>query len=211
MGRNERQCGVLPRREFFNEQGLIFGASYESMAVVPDGTPPQIPNDPVTEYRPSARPGCRAPHVWLARRKEQISTIDLIGAHFLLLVGSEHNAWRRTAMALDSLWPPLVVCAVGAEGDVSDPDGCFHAAYGIDSDGAVLIRPDGHVAWRSPSGASNPDESLRAVFGHLLGRVPAGREPPAGFYPCLGTGGDADIDLETIIRKGRQAHTGPKL
>jgi putative polyketide hydroxylase len=173
MGRNERQSGVLPRREFLNEQGLIFGASYESMAVVPDGTPPQILNDPVTEYRPSARPGCRAPHVWLNRGNEQISTIDLIGPHFLLLVGSEDNAWRRAALALDSLWPPLVACAIGAEGDVSDPDSSFHAAYGIDSNGAVLVRPDGHVAWRSRSGSSNPDKSLRAVFGHLLGRLPA--------------------------------------
>ncbi len=39
MGRTENKAGVLPRREFLNEQGLIFGASYQSTAVVPDGTP----------------------------------------------------------------------------------------------------------------------------------------------------------------------------
>src|ERR1700692_973166 len=39
MGRTARQSNVLPRREFLNEQGLIFGACYQSMAVVPDGTP----------------------------------------------------------------------------------------------------------------------------------------------------------------------------
>src|ERR1700760_5136159 len=40
MGRNARQSNVLPRREFLNEQGLIFGASYDSMAVLPDDTAP---------------------------------------------------------------------------------------------------------------------------------------------------------------------------
>jgi len=173
MGRNERQSGVLPRREFLNEQGLIFGASYASMAVVPDGTPPQAVDDPVTEYLPSARPGCRAPHVWLKRSNERISTIDLIGSHFLLLAGSDGDVWRRAAAAHGNLWPPLVAFTIGAEGDISDPDGGFHAAYGIDSDGAVLIRPDGHVAWRSRSGASNPGTALRVAFEHLLGRVPA--------------------------------------
>ena len=39
----------------------------------------------------------------------------------------------------------------------------------------------------------------------------AGREPPAEFYARLKASGDADIDLETIIREGRQPHTGPEL
>src|SRR6516225_9497593 len=101
MGRTERVSGVLPRREFLAEQGLIFGVTYDSMAVVPDGTPPAATDDPVTDYVQSARPGCRAPHVWLKRGNEQISTIDLIGPHFLLLAGAEGNAWRRAAIGLD--------------------------------------------------------------------------------------------------------------
>ena len=88
MGRTARQSNVLPRPEFLNEQGLIFGASYQSMAIVPDGTPPAAVDDPVTEYVPSARPGSRAPHVRLRRGSEQISTIDLFGPRFVLLAGS---------------------------------------------------------------------------------------------------------------------------
>jgi 2-polyprenyl-6-methoxyphenol hydroxylase-like FAD-dependent oxidoreductase len=173
MGRTERQSGVLPRREFLAEQGLIFGASYESTAVVPDGTPPAAIDDPVTEYLPSARPGSRAPHVWLKRGNEPISTVDLIGPHFVLLAGADGAAWQRAAQAAGPSWPPLISHVIGSDGEVGDPDGKWQLAYGIDADGAVLVRPDGYVAWRSRSGASNPQAALRAAFDSLLGRVAA--------------------------------------
>jgi putative polyketide hydroxylase len=173
MGRNARQSNVLPRREFLNEQGLIFGACYESTAVVPDGTPRVVADDPVTEYLPSARPGSRAPHVWLKRVNEQISTIDLFGPHIVLLAGSDGDAWRRAAQAIGPSWPPLRVFTVGKDADLGNPDGTWHAAYGVDTDGAVLVRPDGHVAWRSRSGASSPLEILRTALDGLFGRMPA--------------------------------------
>jgi putative polyketide hydroxylase len=173
MGRNARQSGVLPRREFLNEQGLIFGACYESMAVVPDGTPRVVADDPVTGYLPSARPGSRAPHVWLKRGNEQISTIDLFGPHFVLLAGAEGDAWRRAAQAIGPSWPPLRVFTVGKDADLGDLDGNWREAYGVDTDGAALVRPDGHVAWRSRSGASGPLEVLRTVLDGLFGRMPA--------------------------------------
>jgi 2-polyprenyl-6-methoxyphenol hydroxylase-like FAD-dependent oxidoreductase len=173
MGRTARQSNVLPRPEFLNEQGLIFGACYRSTAVVPDGTPPVAVDDPVTEYVPSARPGSRAPHVRLKRGDEQISTIDLFGPHFVLLAGRDGDAWRRAAQGLGTSWPPLIAFTVGKDGDLSDPDGDWHDAYGVDPDGMVLVRPDGHIAWRSRSGASNPLEVLRGAFDGLSGRMPA--------------------------------------
>jgi len=173
MGRTARQSNVLPRREFLNEQGLIFGACYESMAVVPDGTPAVAIDDPVTDYVPSARPGSRAPHVWLNRGDQQISTIDLFGPHFVLLAGRDGDAWRRAAQAIGPSWPPLTVFTVGTDGDLGDLDGKWHEAYGVDTNGAVLVRPDGHVAWRSRSGASNPQAVLRAALDCVFGRMPA--------------------------------------
>jgi hypothetical protein len=173
MGRTARQAKVLPRQQFLNEQGLIFGARYDSTAIVPDGTPPVIVDDPVTEYIPSARPGGRAPHVRLQRGHEQISTIDLFGSHFVLLAGSDGDAWRKAAQSIGTSWPPLHAYIVGKNGDLSDPDGNWHEAYGVGADGAVLVRPDGYVAWRSRSGASNPLQALRTAIDSLLGRIPA--------------------------------------
>src|SRR6202012_3308708 len=113
MGRTARQSKVLPRQQFLNEQGLIFGANYQSMAVVPDGTPPVAVGDPVTEYVQSARPGCRAPHVRLSRGAEQISTIDLFGAHFTLLAGHDGDGWRQAAQAMVDSWPEIAAYVVG--------------------------------------------------------------------------------------------------
>jgi 2-polyprenyl-6-methoxyphenol hydroxylase-like FAD-dependent oxidoreductase len=173
MGRTEKQAGVLPRREFLNEQGLIFGANYESTAVVPDGTPLAALEDPVTQYLPSARPGARAPHVWLKRGNEEISSIDLFGPQFVLMAGADGDAWRRAAQAVATSWPPLVTYVIGRDSEVSDPDGNWHGVFGIERDGAVLVRPDSYVAWRSRTGAPNPEATLRGVFDRILGKVPA--------------------------------------
>jgi putative polyketide hydroxylase len=173
MGRTARQSNVLPRREFLNEQGLIFGACYESTAVMPDGTPKAALDDPVTEYVPSARPGGRAPHVRLMRGNEQISTIDLFGPHFVLLTGRDGAAWRQAAQAIGTSWPPLLAFTIGADGDLGDPDGNWHEVYEVEADGAVLVRPDGYVAWRSRSGAPQPLEALRTALDGLLGKMPA--------------------------------------
>jgi hypothetical protein len=151
---------------------LIFGANYQSMAVVPDGTPPVAVGDAVTDYVQSARPGSRAPHIRLMRGSEQISTIDLFGAHFTLLAGRDGDDWRKAAQASNTSVPQIAACTIGGS-ELSDPDGNFLEVYGIDADGAVLVRPDGYVAWRSRSGAANPQQALRAAIDSLLGRVAA--------------------------------------
>jgi 2-polyprenyl-6-methoxyphenol hydroxylase-like FAD-dependent oxidoreductase len=112
--------------------GLVLGGTYRSAAVHADGDPP--PED-VASYRPDAAPGCRAPHVWLPGAR---STLDLFGPWFTLFTGPRYRDSGRLP--------------------VPDPvhrhvlKGSARHAYGISDSGAVLIRPDGHVAWRIPVG-----------------------------------------------------------
>ena len=194
MGRTARQqAAKLPRTEFLSEQGLIFGASYASAAVVADGTPPLVVADPVTEYVPSARPGCRAPHVWLQRDGVRISTIDLFGPHFVLLAGLRGGAWRDAARELSHpARPPLVAYTIGDGGGLADPGGAWQAAYGVEADGAVLVRPDGQVAWRSRAAASDPAAVLRSALNAVLGRAST---PPiaAAAVSSGGSGGQAPL------------------
>ncbi|HEY0184669.1 MAG TPA: FAD-dependent monooxygenase [Rhodopila sp.] len=171
MGRTARQEGAkLPRAEFLSEQGLIFGAAYESAAVIPDGSPPLPIDNPVTQYMPSARPGCRAPHVWLERGGERISTIDLFGRRFVLLTGPGGAAWQDAVRDLAAPSRPAVVAhAIGRGCELADPDATWQQVYGVDHDGAVLVRPDGQVAWRSRSCPDDAAATLASVFDGLLG------------------------------------------
>lgn len=170
MGRlGGRSSGTaIARPEYLNEQGMIFGATYASGAVIPDGTPAPVVANPVTDYVPSARPGGRAPHVWLARGGTRISTIDLVGNGFVLLTGRAGRAWVQAARQLASeLGLMLSAHRIGGDG-IEDADNRWPATFGVDDDGAVLVRPDGYVGWRSAATPPDPEATLRAALRGML-------------------------------------------
>ncbi len=153
----------LARPEYLNELGMIFGASYESASVVADGTPPPKVDNPVTDYANVARPGSRAPHAWLDGAGERRSTLDLFGERFVLLAGTAGAAWRDAARAAArALAAPLDAPTLES--------GEWTEAYGIEADGAVLVRPDGHVAWRSASGTPDPAATLGRALRQVLAK-----------------------------------------
>ena len=154
--------------------GLMFGASYDSPAVVPDGTAaPQSP-DPIAEYFPTARPGHRAPHHWLTADGRRISIIDLVdGQRFTVLTTCP--AWSRSALEVASSSSVPITAPV-----IDDAQWC--SAYGIQPDGAVLVRPDGYVAARWHEQRADPSGELRGALAAILShRVPA--LPPARLAP----------------------------
>lgn len=119
--------------------GLQMGYRYdESPLCVADGTPP-VP-DEYSRYVQTARPGARAPHVWLGPGR---STLDLFGKGFALLAFGD-AAMAETASfvrAADRGGVPLAVHRIES--------GQAAEAYGAP---LVLVRPDGHVAWRGTGG-----------------------------------------------------------
>ena len=165
MGRLEqtkKNAGARP--EYLNEQGMIFGAMYTSRAVVPDGTKAPHVADPVTDYVPSARPGARAPHVLFQRNGAEISTIDVVGNGFVLLTAGGGRTWAEAACELandHSL--PLKAQTIDDE--------AFMSAYDLDPSGAVLVRPDGYIGWRSRAMTGDPARALREAISTILGRI----------------------------------------
>src|SRR5215813_9674414 len=125
MGRlqqTRQTAGARP--EYLNEIGMIFGATYESAAVIPDGSAPPVVSDAVTQYMPSARPGGRAPHAWLHKGDgARVSTIDLVGDDFLLMAGAAGEAWLDAAQQSNL---PVKAIQVGGNG-LADIDGRWHA------------------------------------------------------------------------------------
>jgi 2-polyprenyl-6-methoxyphenol hydroxylase-like FAD-dependent oxidoreductase len=136
------------------------GYRYDSAAICHEADPGPLHDNPRESM---GRPGTRAPHVWLDRRGERISTLDLFGERFVLLAGADATSWCESAQVVaGQAQIPIDVHRVGF-GDLADPDGEFASAYAVSSRDALLIRPDGFVAWRSKTPVGSPS----AVAGAL--------------------------------------------
>jgi putative polyketide hydroxylase len=122
--------------------------------------------------------GTRLPHVWLGRGGPQVSTLDLSGPGFTLLVSADVAGWRsaaetvRTGTGLD-----IAVHEIGTAG-LADPDGNWLEQTALPVGGAMLVRPDQHVAARSDQGL-RPD-TLPRILDALLGRAPSASVAPTG-------------------------------
>ena len=85
----------------------------------------------------------------------------------MVLAGREANTWTMAARRVSSeLGVPLE--AYRFELDLSGGDGAN--AHGIESDGALLVRPDGFVAWRNAHGAADPAAQLKQALRSILAR-----------------------------------------
>jgi len=151
-------------------QGMDLGFRYDKGAVASDGTTPPHVGNPVAEYVQNACPGGRAPHLWVQRDGERVSTLDAFGGGFVLLTGSDGAPWRAAAaeQAAAPRQVPIEVLSIGEAGDLQAPAGRLEALYGIEADGAVLVRPDGFVGWRAQRAADVPAEDLAGALATIL-------------------------------------------
>lgn len=137
--------------------GIHLGYRYENSPIcVPDGSAADA--DSPRFYVPTTRPGHRAPHAWLADGR---STLDLFGRGFVLLrLGTAPPDTRAFVAAASACGLPLTVV------DIASP-----AIAGLYERALVLVRPDGHCAWRGDAMPENPQQILDTVRG----AAPAGR------------------------------------
>jgi 2,4-dichlorophenol 6-monooxygenase len=163
---------IRTQRSEFQAHDTELGFHYNSSAVVADGTPAPQRSPMGDQYHPVARPGHRLPHAWLTRKGERLSTLDLVGrGRFVLLTGSEGSAWRDAAESAATLaGVSLDVIPIGPGADVGDPQGDWARLRGTGNAGAILVRPDGHVGWRSVDLAERSSERLTTVLLSILGR-----------------------------------------
>ena len=124
---------------------------YEGSPIcIPDGTPASDAEPP--RFEPSTRPGARAPHAWLS---DGSSTLDLFGDGFTLLrLGDQPPDIGPLAQAAAARGVPLREIAI------ADPE--IASLY---ERKLVLVRPDGHVAWRGDALPSDPAGIVERVRG----------------------------------------------
>jgi 2,4-dichlorophenol 6-monooxygenase len=159
---------IKTQRTEFQAHDVEIGFYYESKALVSDGTPAPERAPMGDIYTPTTRPGHRLPHAWLSHKGKAVSTIDLVGhGRFTLLVGPKGDAWRSAAanagIAID-------VHSIGTADGYADAEGTWAKIRGIADDGAILVRPDGHVGWRAFKASTQPEKDLAAAVATILGK-----------------------------------------
>ncbi|WP_214414043.1 FAD-dependent monooxygenase [Sphaerisporangium fuscum] len=163
MAQERAKAGVV------NAPVVHLGYRYDSTAVV--GARPELPSTEDVALDLDGSPGSRLPHLWVEHEGRRVSTLDLVGSRFTLLTGPAGAAWLEVAGEVATrLGAGLHAFRVGADGDVADPEGLWPAASGTGDAGALLVRPDGFVAWRSAAPAGDDGEALAAALLRVLHR-----------------------------------------
>lgn len=116
--------------------GTEMGYRYKSNIIIPDGSkePPWTPS----HYLPTTFPGSRAPHVFLRNGR---SIMDEFGPYYTLIDFSNSQD-SKASLLVDAAWRarvPLKHVRLVEEAN----------AHKIYERRLVLVRPDGHVAWRA--------------------------------------------------------------
>ena len=155
-----------PPVEMVEDYDVVLGQRYHDGALIAEDKTDDRPFEKAREL--NGRPGSRAPHFAIEQNGRHISTLDLFSKNFVLLTGSEGAVWAdassRIARGANFR---LDVQRFGTRGDLIDIDGRWPAAFNIEDDGVVLVRPDGFVAWRSRTRDTEPERTLGNVLLQL--------------------------------------------
>jgi 2,4-dichlorophenol 6-monooxygenase len=157
----------------FNAHGVEMGQFYQSAAIVSDGSKRPAPaRDPELYFEPTTVPGGRLPHAWVGDRSSRLSTLDLAPyGQFTLFTGIAGEAWAQAAAEVSrELGVPVGPVIIGPGRPVTDLYYDWARLREVGEEGALLIRPDKHVGWRSASMPGDPAAALRAALTALLGR-----------------------------------------
>ncbi len=175
----ERRAALAAALDFknyeFNAEGVELNQRYQSAAVIGDAdTEPEVwKRDPQLYLQATTRPGAKIPHAWLVSAAgKRVSTLDVVGkGKFSLVTGLSGTAWVQAAEKL--ALPYLRTVVVGTAG-AQDLYCTWRKRCEVDEAGALLIRPDGFVAWRSIQAARDIDDAqsrLHAAILRVLDRV----------------------------------------
>jgi 2,4-dichlorophenol 6-monooxygenase len=167
---------VAAKNYEYNAHGVEMNQRYASSAVISEGASFQASDrDPELHYIPTTCPGARLPHVWLQRDGLSISTLDIVGkGRFSVLTGIGGDMWSlAAATAAERYGIPVDVHRIGPGCALTDLYGEWALMREIDEAGCLLVRPDGHVAWRATQPAADvrsAEKYLTDALGLILGR-----------------------------------------
>ncbi|KAH8674952.1 FAD binding domain-containing protein [Ilyonectria robusta] len=115
--------------------------------------------------------GTRVPHIWVQLEDRRISTLDVLGKGFVIIAGADGNEWCEAAPKVaSSLVVSIAAYRAGPACELITPKGYWESSASISTTGAILVRPDGFVAWRAWSASSDIPQRLEQVLKQVLCR-----------------------------------------
>lgn len=156
----------------FSAHDLELGFRYDHGFHLPDGSsPPEI--DPLGQnYIPVTRPGHRLPHAWLEDQAGTVlSTHDLVGKDgaFLVITDDSGDQWIKAAQeAAKAHSIKVYTASIGQNSQYVDRDDNWAADRGFNPGGAILVRPDNFVSWRSINPTAENGAELKMAIQTLL-------------------------------------------
>ncbi|KAL3476544.1 2,4-dichlorophenol 6-monooxygenase [Aspergillus californicus] len=157
-----------------NALGVQLGQRYrDSCAVAYDGTPfPEYRRDPTLYYEPTTHPGAYLPHAWVEHKGCRLSTLNVLKyGSFGLIVGVGGAPFQQAAEVVSKEFGlEIPVYAIGYRCLYDDVLREWSARSEISDRGALLVRPDRFIAWRSFNRPSDPTDALRSAVRHILSR-----------------------------------------
>ncbi len=157
----------------FKEHNVEIGFRFRSAAIVDDGTPVPANPDDIRIFEPDTRPGSPLPHAWVEREGERkaLRQVSPPGS-FTLIAGENGDSWCQAAeAAARARGIDLKALRLGhAEGDWLDPRLAFIRLREFGPEGAILVRPDRVIAWRSMGAAPDAERLIGAALDQVLAR-----------------------------------------
>ncbi|ABS77628.1 hypothetical protein CbuD7D7780_04360 [Coxiella burnetii] len=135
------QAALHEQSKHVNHLGLDIGFIYRSNAIYSNRIEAKV-FDP-NAYESKAIVGMRAPHCWVLRDNQPVSTLDLFETDYVLLAG-ENCVVNELKLPIPEQFPRTTL-VIGKDLHIYDQD--FYSCFQVTSEQAILIRPDGHVAW----------------------------------------------------------------
>jgi 2,4-dichlorophenol 6-monooxygenase len=170
--RKAAQAALDLKQTEFNAQGVEMNQRYESSAVIPDegAKPEEWRRDRDLYNQPTTRPGAKIPHAWFVGPDgTRMSTLDVTGKGlFTVVTGLAGTAWKDAVRSLDL---PFLRIVVTGSPEAQDLYCEWQRVREIEEAGALLVRPDGVVAWRDKEGTPDPgdaEEKLSAAIRAVL-------------------------------------------
>jgi 2,4-dichlorophenol 6-monooxygenase len=159
----------------FREHHVEYGQAYASSAIITEDTAAAPALDDIRLHEPSTRPGSPLPHAELEDLDgTRLPLMSLVQpGQFLLIAGEDGGAWCDAAgrLANGEHFPIRSVRIGHLQGEYRDPRCTWLQHRQISSRGAVLVRPDRFVAWRSIDGAPDTVSTLRSALARVLCRA----------------------------------------